>query len=827
MNVNASENQGFQQMRRVSIGRGALARNLFKPALVGGVFLLFQAAAPEAWANDVIAGEPNGPAASASTSTEEIIVTGTRESGRQLKDSDTPITSISSETLTQTGATTLFDALKSVVPSLNTLGVAGDVTALLRSFSIDGLSPGDVLVLINGKRRHLSALINQSTSPYIGSNPVDISLIPLSEVDHVEVLRAGATSGYGTDAIAGVVNIILKRDASGVDVAATGGATAKGDGATAQFGSNAGFKLGENGFANVSFDYDHHDNTNRSNYDPRSDYTVRNKITGDARFNVEAVGLNLETPINEDFTAYSFATFAHRTTSAYQTRRTPTQLGALVEAIYPSGFIPVLGLAEYDGAITAGIKGDHLLGWNWDLSTTYGRDSADIGISTSVNPNLLASTGNAQTSFNDGSFGASQLDTTFDLRRPFDTGLWSAPLNVAWGIEHRYETYHLGAGEPASYLLGGSTAYPGFTPTSSSSSSRNVVGGYGDLSTYFTPEWQAHLAGRVENYEDVGTGITGQASTRYDFSAALGIRGNVGNGYHAPTLAQDNFATTNVSPTSASAQLPVTSPGAKILGAPALTSEKSFNFGFGLISNPIPGVHASVDAYSIRIDNRIIDTASFFGPLSLAAIEANGNVLPAGVATSAFSAKFFTNGVNTSTRGVDLHADYDAKLGSGGVANLFTDANYNDTRILSVNAAPGALGEAGVSLVNPAVVSSLTSQSPKIKVAVGGKWLPNERWEVTLRDTLYGATEGYIDPVGNGKHFYNSKVNRAFITDLTVKYNVTQHGSIQIGAENLFNKEPTETYPSAQRNDGEYKYPVFSPFGIDGGYYFARLNYKW
>jgi iron complex outermembrane receptor protein len=324
----------------------------------------------------------------------------------------------------------------------------------------------------------------------------------------------------------------------------------------------------------------------------------------------------------------------------------------------------------------------------------------------------------------------------------------------------------------------------------------------------------------------VGTGVTGQASTRYDFAAAFGIRGNVGNGYHAPTLAQDNFATTNVSPTSASAQLPVTSPGAKILGAPALTSEKSFDYGIGFISNPITNLHASIDGYSIRIDNRIIDTANFFGPLSLAAIEANGNVLPAGVPSSAFSAKFFTNGVNTQTRGVDLHADYDAYFGSEGVANFFTDANYNDTYILSVNAAPGALGAAGVSLVSPAVVSSLVSQTPKLKIAVGGKWLPNDRWEVTLRETFYGSAEGYIDPVGNGKNFYFSKVDPAYITDFTVKYNLSRHASVLVGATNLFDKEPTQTYPLARRNDGEYKYPVFSPFGIDGGYYFARVSYK-
>jgi len=792
-------------------------------ASVSVATLLTAGGAGVAWADDNQAKAKTAPAAdSILDDNSTIIVTGTRESGRKIKDSPTSVEVIDSYALEATGQTNALDALKQIAPSINTMAMGGDISNLVRSFSLKGLTPGQTLVLINGKRRHSSSYINVANNPFNGSNPVDLDLIPLSAIDHVEILRDGAAAQYGTDAIAGVINIILKNSDHGGTVSALGGVTSRSDGGTAQAGANAGTKLGDDGFLQLSADYNHHEHTNRGGNDARVNNIIRSKIFGDPSYDTEAVGLNFEKPLNTDISVYGFGTFAHRYAESIQNYRTPTQLGVNVQRIYPSGFFPVQSLEEHDIGVTAGIKGKSLLGWGWDLSTTYGSDDQAIGTIKSINANLLNNTGNAQTDFYDGGFYSEQQTTNLDFNRAFNTGLWSAPLNVAFGGEHRYETYHVLAGEYTSYAQGGAASYPGFTRSSASNSYRNVYGTYLDLSTYLTPEWQATIAGRHENYDDVGSTEIGKLSTRYDIIPEFGLRGSIGTGFHAPTLAQQNFATTSVSPTQASAILPVTSVGAKLLGAPDLKPEKSTNVSVGFVSEPVKGLNVTLDAYQINILDRIVLTGNLTGAQALAAIQANGNVAPPGV--SYVSAKYFTNGADTKTRGVDLNADYVTDHGDLGTIKWVLGGNYNITNITQVKAAPAALRAAGVNLLDPAAKSYLTTAAPRTKVTLAATYFKND-WEITLRETRYGSTSEYVDPSGAGI-FYLQKVDAAFITDITVKYNITDQASIEVGANNVFDVLPNDTSLVSRGSTGSGVYPTFSPYGFNGAYYFTRLAAK-
>ena len=745
-----------------------------------------------------------------------IIVTGTREVGRKAIDSPTSIEVLGADALEKTGQTNLLDALKDVLPSMSSTFVQGTP---FRAFSLRSLAPGETLILIDGKRRHLSSQLFKNATPYQGSDPVDMDMIPLSAIDHIEYLRDGAAAQYGTDAIAGVINIILKHSDEGGQVSALGGFNWAGDGGTGQVGGEAGFTLGDDGFIDISADYHHHDFTNRSGLDPRTNSLIRERASGDPLTDVTDFGYNAEKPLGDEIAFYSFGTFGHRFAETNQAYRLPS----IAPKVFPSGFTPYRADFENDFDIAAGLKGKGLGGWDWDLSTDYGRDLFHSDTDNSFNPTLFANGGPAQTKFYNGTFMSSSLTTNLDLRKDWMTGLWAAPINLAIGAEHRYETYQIKPGELDSYIYGGGQGSAGFSPQSASNSSRNVLGAYIDFSTHFTPNWQVDIAGRYESYDDVGAGETGKISTRYDFSPAFGLRGAIDNGYHAPTLAQEHFASTSMAPTSGSAQLPVESAAAKSLGVPSLQSENSVDYSLGVVAEPIEKLHVTLDAYQIDMGNRIIDTGALFGPLARTALAAQGLAIPFGVPAANFSANVFVNGVNTQTRGLDLDADYRSDLGAVGTVKWTLAGNYNTTKITEYKDAPGALRAAGVSLFNPTSISFLTTAVPKTKVSLAATYVKND-WDVTLRETWYGDASEMIDPVGNGKKFYKQWSPPGFVTDLDVSYYVTNIVKLTIGAENLFNKYPARV-PTISTGSTNYQiYPAFSPYGFDGGYYYTKVT---
>ncbi|WP_201768097.1 TonB-dependent receptor plug domain-containing protein [Asticcacaulis benevestitus] len=745
-----------------------------------------------------------------------VIVTGTRETGRKARDSATPIDVITAADLRATGQTNLLDALKNVLPSLNGPAVGYDVGALARTFQLRGLSPAHTLVLVNGKRRHLSAGLYADSDPAQGANAVDLDLIPLAAIDHIEVLRDGAAAQYGSDAIAGVINIILKSSGKGGSLSVLGGSYYKGDGASGQIDVEAGVKLGQDGTLNVSAGYRHHDFSNRSG---ETGDVQTAKVQGDPQSDVATLGFNLVKPLNDAATVYSFGTAAHRKATAWENPRQPGWVSDATDLLYPNGFTPQEKVDEADYSLTAGVRGQTGNAWNWDLSATYGRDEENLRNVKTVNPDLLADTGNAQSDFYVGAFISSELTTNLDIKRAFNVGL-AAPLNVAVGVEARHETYEIKAGEPNSYYGGGPSAFPGFRPSDAVKAERDGLASYVDLSTLVTPKWELGLAVRAEHYDGVGDTQTGKLSTRYNLSPTFALRGTLSSGFHAPTLAQQYYSATTVTTGYASIQLPLGSPGAAILGAPDLKPENSRSISAGFVAEPVRGLHVSLDAYTIAVDDRIIESAYLYDPLALAAIEANGSVVPSELDPANVAAVFFTNGVDTRTDGVDITADWRQQLGELGAIKWTFAGSYNKTTIRAIHDAPAVLEAAGLGLVDAVQRSNLTTATPQIKASLAGVWT-SRAWAVTLRNTYYSKTtqaQGYAEP------YYKIATKAAVITDLDLGYRFNDGLRLNIGASNLFNVYPTKIAPEIYQNLNYDKYSHVSPYGINGGTYYARLT---
>ncbi len=796
----------------------------------------------------------------ASDSDDTIIVTGTRDVGVKAQDSATPIEVLGADALEATGATTAFDALKDILPSFSANGWSADASELVRAARLRGMNPGEVLILVNGKRRHQAASITpggSDQSPDSGSNPADLDMIPVSAIDHVEILLDGAAAQYGSDAVAGVINIILKSNASGTNIYAGGGITSRGDGAQGSGGFNQGLALAGEGFLNVSGDYRHQDFSNRNTFNCRTFATgclgggetgsetningvqngpVKNRIEGSPLSDLVNLGFNAEQPVNSDLTLYAFGTFGRRTAQAYENNRED----ARAPYAWPDGFFPRETLNEVDAAITAGVKGTNF-GWNWDLSATYGRDSDHFGLMNSYNTGLSNPADYADhpglgldTGFTGGSlFSAEYQQTTVnaDIRRGFELGQVGT-LNVAFGGEYRYETYALGAGDPGTYIDGGTQAEAGLTPTDASSHFRDVEAGYADVSTKLFSQLTVDLAGRYETYSQTGVGDTlnGKGTVRYDFSPELGIRGTVSNGFHAPSLAQSYYSATGVTPTSLSIQAPPTSPGALLLGAQPLRPETSKDVSFGVVAEPLDKLHLSADVYQIFLDKAIIDSAQVTGPTALLAAAANGNPIPAALlaSTSAYIS-FFANSVDTRTRGLDINSDYRSDFGNLGTVKWSAAANWNSIAITNQYALPpqmqAALLAAGQTptYVNPQIRTDLTKSSPQNKITAAANW----KWhdlEVTLRETRYGHADQNVGTSSAVTPNANIFIKSAYITDVDIGYYVTEGIRLNIGGNNVFDHMPSQL-PVALRTARESDlYPYYTPWGISGAYFYSKVS---
>ncbi|OUJ14810.1 TonB-dependent siderophore receptor [Acetobacter sp. DsW_063] len=750
---------------------------------------------------------------------EQVIVTGTRDPHQTARNSVSPVVVLSAKQLQQTGQADLRDALIQMAPSMTRSSMNVGTGNLTDAIQLRGLTPNQTLVLVNGKRRHASSVITDASGPQQGAVPVDIDMIPVSAVDHVEILQDGAAAQYGSDAIAGVVNIILKHSSRELTMQAINGGYYAGDGFTSGESLNWGTSLGGRGFFDLSAEYKHMDHTDRGGIDNRTGEHT-NLFLGNAQQNRETISYNMGYDITDNIQLYSFATFGHVNSESFQNYRLPSVL----PEVYPTGFSPQLTMDQNDYSFTAGLKGTHF-GWDWDVSTTYGGNVADVGLFESANPDLYAATGHTPTRFSLMSFNDTQWTTDAGIRRGFDVPVLAGPLNFSLGAQYRYDTYQVGAGEPASYYGGGSAASTGLNPSSASKSNRDVTAGYLNLSTELLKGWQFDLAGRIEHYTDAGNTETGKASTRYDVNKWFALRGTVANGFRAPTLAEEHYANLAVSPTGASGILAGDSESAILLGSKRLRPETSMNYSAGIVLNPIERMHITIDAYQISLHHRITLGGVYNGQQAIDALDAGGFGLPSGLIPDDVTAQYFANTANTRTRGIDISGNYVTPFGEFGTVTWDAAINLNRTTITSV-----ANDQNGNPLLNALYRGYLDSYTPRNKEIIGLTWQKG-KWSVGIHEIRYGKVTSQQQYV-TGPYAYSNSVYLPFNnrpkeqTNLLVSYQVTPSWRVALGANNLFNaKQRRVPYETNYLGTSRYNYDV-QQIGFNGGYYYLQINYR-
>ena len=797
----------------------------------------------------------------------EIVVTGTRlQTGVRAADSAAPIEVIGAQAFQHVGQPDLDQALQQNVPSFNVQQFGEDTAALTVQAALRGLNPNDTLVLVNGKRRTSTANLSvDAGSPYSGAATVDLSLIPVAAIDHVEVLTDGAAAQYGSDAIAGVVNIILKDSAKGGAISATGGQYYAGDGATGAWSINKGFDLGGRGFLNVTFDQRYHDFSREGGADSRfsnkngsllpsidSDptanaidlaglpgapgYPKENHQIGDTQYNLYDGFYNAGYDFSDQLQVYSFGSYASRTAAAIQNYRAPSIVYANAAATnpdgsinpgggdlvvpFPNGFSPREKFNEYDYNFTAGIKGE-IEGWHLDLASSYGKDHDEVYTIDSANPGLFSALQEnslapvtPQTDFYDGAFQSTQWTTNLDIDKAFSVGL-ASPLNVAYGAEVRRDTFSISAGEPASYEDGGPQSFVGYSSINAGPHSRDNYAGYIDLAAEVVTGVRVDLAGRHEHYSDFGDATVGKFTARYDITPQFAIRGTVSNGFRAPTLAEEFYSGTNVAPTYAYAQLPANSAAAKLAGFQPLQPERSTNFSAGFVAHPIPRLQITADYYHIDLRDRILNSGSIVGYSAgygasgvvsqnvLNAVSAAGVHIPLAGLTYV-GLQIFANAVDTVTQGVEFTTSYASDFDQYGHVDWTLGFNYNDTAVTRELPLPAAVYNADFNrtLVTPNSLSALLTGTPREKVIANATWTL-AKWSVNLRETVYGPSSELdsFNITGAGAGATRVRLGTAGITDLDLGYRITSGLRVNIGANNLLNRHPS-TVPDITNGSG-------------------------
>ena len=814
---------------------------------------------------------------------DDVVVTGTRVQSRTVGESTSPISVIGEDELKATGRPNLRDALTELDNSYsNSAGFSGQTGIAVRRAALRGLSADQTLVLVNGKRRHSTALIFTAGQTSVGASPVDLDLIPTSTVARIEILRDGASAQYGSDAIAGVINIILKTNAEGGSATETIGRYADSNGEKHGYGPstitsvNQGFEIGDGGFLSIGGDLDIHGFTNVAGPVPNSkpdgtDYNIyravggvrdpretsitrHRQILGLPRGYTGNVGYNAELPLSfgDQTKFYSFSSYGHRYSQGWGTFRTPSS-AQNIQSVYPNGFEPQFIVEEDDYQLAAGIKGGASGGLLWDFSSTIGQSRANVRNENSINPSFGPESPH---DLDNGWLITTEWTTNLDLSHELDTGLFERPLNVAGGVEFRYNKFVEKAGEYYSWANGnyknpfflpgqlgydtspGSAGMAGFSPGDAGTYDRNNIAVYVDFDQKLTSDWDFSVAGRYESYSDFGETVSGKVSSRYQLFDGVALRGTVSNGFRAPSLQQQYYGSTLPAYGTDSITLlpvltttkyvPSTSELATLFGGKALRPETSRNYSFGLVLEPVDRLNLTFDLYQIDIDDRIT-------PISLTRAvggEAFSDVLQANGYDRYTNVQYFSNALSTRTRGLDIRGDYVSDFDDFGVVKWSLQSTFNRHKVVDVAANPAQLAALGFQQVNRATIGNIERANPKNITSITANWLI-EDFQIKLKETRYSEVVG-LDPSNPAK---DQKVQPAFITDLSVGYNITDAVTFTLGGNNIFNEKPEQLpyaaiwnangslaygFPSTDPN-----YSFYSPYGVYGGFYYARVSVNW
>ncbi|XQA61770.1 TonB-dependent receptor plug domain-containing protein [Xanthomonas sacchari] len=768
----------------------------------------------------------------APTTLDNIIVTGTRIADRTVAESQSPIDIIAPEALQATGASDLASALGKLLPSLNFPRPAiNDGNDALRPATLRGLSPDAVLVLLDGKRYHTTSLVNYNPSVGRGSAPADLNSIPMSAIARIEVLRDGASAQYGSDAIAGVINIVLKHGAKAGSnsVSVSGGIMDKGDGAQNGIDGSYGLAFGgapggeAPGWVRVSWNYLNAMNTNRAeNTDKATTLAgaanpsgVPYERYGDPALKTYQGLVNFGYALTPHVDLYGYANVSRREVLSNGYYRAWDNSDRNVQAVYPNGYLPQIYNPSNDRAAVLGVKGSTDSGWTWDVSADYGKNDVTFDLRNTINTNLYWSTGASPTRFNAGGFRNEQNALNADFSKSLDWGL-AYPVNLAFGAEYRQDKYAVVAGSPTSIYFdpnainpdtgapypGGSQVFPGLSPTVAGQFQRHSKAVYADLEADLSERLSGGVAARYEDYSDAGTTRSGKLSARYQLNDTFAVRGTISNGFRAPSLAQQNYASVVTLPVdgvlSQIGTYRTSDPVAIALGAKPLSPEKSTNYSIGAVWQPGGGFNSTLDLYQIRIWDQIL----YSDQISLA--------VPIGQVSAA---QFFVNGATTRTRGVDWVSNYLLDLDRAGTLNLSFSANYNKIEILEIS--DPNFGRASQGL--------LTDATPRTKYVLSGDW-SLAGWTLHGDATRYGAiTRRGDDADGSQDQAFAAR----WLLNLSTSY-AWHDLTFTVGADNVTNQYPTRTALNNIYDDrpNGLQYSPLSPFGFNGRYWYGRVSYR-
>ena len=719
----------------------------------------------------------------------DVVVVGTRGAARAKTETAVPIDVIK---INQVGAPTakmdLTSVLNMAAPSFNYNKQSGsDGADHVDLGTLRGLAPDQTLVLINGKRRHTTALIGLFGTRGKGSTGTDLNAFPQSAVDRIEILRDGASAQYGSDAIAGVINIILKKDINQWNISAgwagyqdtkfnankfnQGNQYVSGkniDGQQLSLSATNGFEIGNNGgFASFAVNilsqgktYRQVDTTNWRTSKNTLPLNTGRRANGDGSVNTFGALYNMELPIKDTrATFYSFASVNTKESDAYAYSRNfsakpdrfpVTAGGALifVPSIMQKAndgeiyYNPHIGTQINDASIALGIKGKNNCDWNWDGSITTGKNDFQFRGSGTFNTSIIGDV--SKTNFEDGGFRFRQTTANLDFSKSYKKV--AAGLNVGFGFEVRNEKYTINKGEAASYASYsnagqaiGAQGFPGFSPNDSIRATRNNAGAYLDAELNITNKFLVNGAVRAEQYSDFGGLVTYKFATRYKATSALNIRGSVSTGFKAPSLQQLNFSNTltNFS-TAGLVQTRIARNGDVISQAasiPNLKQETSLNTSVGFAWKVMKGLNVTIDGYMVKVKDRIVLSGTFY--------QADAT-LPVGftsqlAALSVDAAQFLTNAVNTTNTGVDIVADYSKKW-SNKSFKLLLAGNLQNIKIDNVNI-PTAFAASTLSkktFYSDREESLLKASAPTSKFTLSGEYGVN-KLAVGVTVTSFGA----------------------------------------------------------------------------------------
>lgn len=739
---------------------------------------------------------------------------------------------MTSEDLQNRGTTELAAALSQAVPSLTFQRPAVvDGTDSIRPATLRGLSPDQTLVLVNGTRRHASALVNVNGSVGRGSAAVDLNTIPSGALNRVEVLRDGASAQYGSDAIAGVVNLRLReaREGGGATLTLGGYRTTvdtaraaphdEDDGGTLTAAAWQGFGLGQDGYLTLSAEYLQRGATNRSDLDPRVAPAAITARFGDPEVEQWTVFANAGAPLGNGWEAYGWAGYQDRDSESAAFPRLASNVNN-VPALYPNGFLPKININSQDLSLAGGLRGE-IGGWTTDVNLVYGRNALDFRTENSLNATYGAA---SPTSFDSGSLIYDQLVLGLDANRQYDFGLY-APVNVAVGLEARRETYEIQAGQPESWNrgpLGGNTAlgggaqgFPGFQPSNEVEEDRTAVGAYLDVEAPITAQFTVAGAVRFEDYSDFGTSTTGKISARYDFAPSLALRGSVSTGFRAPSLQQSYFTSTaSVIQNGAVVEtgtFPATSTVASLLGAQPLDAETSVNYTLGGVFR-FGAFDLTIDTYQIDIEDQIVLSELInrsFSPQVAALLD------PLGVQ----AARFFLNGVETTTKGVDVVGRYRLNTETYGDWDFTVAANFNDVEVTKVPTSSSVLNPVPP-LFARSRIETIQQGTPDTKVSGNADWSYG-RWGLTARATYYGDV---LQPGSTAAADYSTGDKTVF--DFEGRFQPTERITLALGVDNALDEYP-DAVPEALNSNGVLGFPYYSPFGFNGRFVYARIGLNW